>query len=122
MIQAFRSIRIPIAMKDGKQIEVNIPFDLSLLKSVEETLQNSEGKGWFRIRRKDHSILEDFQVFCAKYLPKDFPYEQADPTFCAVFFSHVRNELRRSILNCIRQMNSTEESEKPTEDTTEATA
>ncbi|HEV7282296.1 MAG TPA: hypothetical protein VGN57_18990 [Pirellulaceae bacterium] len=124
MLHAFRTIEIPLELKDGV-VQVRVPFTVALLQQVEETLMRCAELqwAWFRVRRSDKTVLHAYQDFCRPYFPADFDYEQADPTLFALFFSHVRAEFLRSINACNSSTSSTEMSDLSTEErTTEGTA
>ena len=123
MLQTFRTFTIDI--DSGDEItQVNIPFDVALLVRVEETLQKlaEPGWNWFRLKRSDKSILRVYEEFCRPFMPAKFDFAKVQPTFCALFFSRVRAELRRSINECIDFMNSTGTPHEPTEERTAETA
>jgi hypothetical protein len=110
-LAAFRFITIPIDESREPGVEahslVTIPFNVELLQRVEETIQKTEGRTWFRLKRSDKSIIEAFEDFCRPYLPAHFDFRQVQPTFCALFFSRVRSALLRSIEDCVTSMRST---------------
>lgn len=114
-LQAFREIEIPIHLRDGIEI-VKVPFNVELLFRAEQTIQKSSKRHWWRIQPKDESIVEAMIEFCEYYLPANFDYSKADPTFPALFFSSVKSELNASINNCMTSMNSMEEHPEHTED------
>lgn len=115
MIQAFREIRLPVDLRGEKQ-EFVLPFDMILLERVEDTLIKCEAAKWNWFRQKREKTVRDaYREFCEHYLPDDFPYDLADPTFCAVFFTHAKNELADSIVQFEKMVSSTQESEEPTD-------
>jgi hypothetical protein len=118
VIEAYRTIRIPIELQDGLEREIEVPFTVVLLLRVEETLQKASSGTWFRLRKSDQSIIEAFEDFCRPYFSADFDFSQVQPTFCALFFSNVRKELLRSIDDCMTSMKSTVEPGEPTEEKT----
>lgn len=101
MIQAFREIEIPVQLKD-RQITVTVPFTVELMERVEQTIEKASKRTWFRTKAGDNTIVQAFQDFCKPYLPHDFDYSKADPTFFGVFFSRVRGELNHSIEKCLQ--------------------
>lgn len=113
MLHAFRTIEIPVEMQD-RTLSIRVPFTVELLQRVEETLWDASQRHWFRLSRKEQSIIRAFEDFCRPYLPADFDFSQADPTFCAVFFSHVRDVLKRSIDDCMNSTVPTTGSDAPT--------
>lgn len=108
MLSPYRTIAIDV---EGIGT-VEVPFTVELLHRVEDTLQKTEGRVWFILRRSDKSILQVFEEFCRPYLDIDF--SKVQPTFCALFFSSVRSELVRSINDCMNSMTSTNEPDEPT--------
>lgn len=109
MLQAFRTIDIGVELKDGQTVTISVPFTVELLERVEETIWKASERPWYRLRPKDESVVRAFEEFCKPYLPQDFPYQKAQPTFCALFFSGVRDELNRSIADCMKSTTSTGE-------------
>lgn len=107
MLQAFRMIEIPVELQGGQAVTVTVPFTVELLERVEETIWKASERSWYRLRPKDESVVRAFEEFCRPYLPQDFPYKLAQPTFCALFFSRVRDELNRSIADCMKSTTST---------------
>lgn len=101
MLHAYRTIEVPVEMQNGSTLEIRVPFTVELLHKVEETLKRAEDRVWFVIRKSDKSVIEAYEEFCRPYFPADFDWSQVDPTFAAVFFSHVRDELMRSIESCM---------------------
>lgn len=108
-LHAFRTIEIPIEMNDGAVREIRVPFTLDLMERAEETIIKASERSWWRIRPSDKTVREAFMEFCSLYLPENFDYKNADPTFPALFFSRVRDELNRSIENCMASTKSTDE-------------
>lgn len=110
MIQAFRTIDVPIEMQEGEIRMISVPLDVELMERIEETTFKAQEKPWWRVRPSDETIRDAFLEFCKPYLPEDFPYQKAQPTFPALFFSHCRTALNDSINNCMKPPSSTEES------------
>ena len=119
MLQVYRTITVDIDL-GGKPLTVEIPFTVELLRRVEETIHQCEGRVWFRASAREKSILEAFEKFAREFLP-GIDLSQAQPDFSALFFSRVRDELMTSIGQCIASMRSTAKPPEPTaERTTEA--
>lgn len=108
-LHAFRTIEIQIEMQDGTIQEIRVPFTLELMERAEETIIAASERSWWRLRPSDKTIRESFIEFCRLYLPATFDYAKADPTFPALFFSRVRDELNRSINGCMNSTRSTDE-------------
>ena len=108
-MKAFKTVTIDI--EDYGSVEV--PFNLELLQTVEETIKEASAADWFPFGKKKR-MTDIFIKFTKKYLP-DFDYEKADPTFPAFFFMSVRNELHRSIQEWVNAMESIPDFTSPTE-------
>lgn len=117
MLEAFRTIEIPVDIQD-KYLEIRVPFDVDLLHKVEDTLKKTTGKTWFVFERSDKSIIETYEEFCRPYFPADFDWSKVQPTFAAFFFRYVKEALVDSIKDCERSMMPTETPTQPTEEKT----
>lgn len=115
MIEAYRTIEIEVEGKDGSISEIHVPFTVELLHKVEATLKKTTGRVWFVFERSEKSIIEAYEEFCRPYFPEDFDWLHVQPTFAALFFSHVKNALLRSINDCITSTEPTETPTTPTE-------
>ncbi len=113
-LSAFRTIEIPVELENGAIQEVRVPFTVELLFRAEETIQKAAQRKWWRLKPKEESIVLAFVEFCQAYMPAGFDYSRVDPTFPALFFSRVRDELNRSIDNCMNSMTSTPAPSEPT--------
>jgi hypothetical protein len=114
MIQAFKTVKIPIQIGEEER-EIEVPFTVELLRRVEDTIRDATGKRWFVLSKSEKSIVEAFEKFCKPYFPADFDFTQVQPTFCGLFFWHVRSALERSINEWEDCMTSTAESGDLTE-------
>jgi len=119
-LQAFRSIVVPVDIR-GKVTEYRVPFDVELMERVEQAIIEiaDEGKPWrwLRVSKRDRNVREVFEEFCKPYLG-DIDYKKLDPSFCPLFFSHVRRELMRSSAACDASMTSTGGPQEPTDERT----
>lgn len=118
MIEAYRTIEIQVEKKDRSILEVRVPFTVDLLHKVEETLKRTTGRVWFVFERSDKSIIEAYEEFCRPYFPDNFDWSEVQPTFAALFFSHVKEELVNSINACNASTQLTETQPEPTEERT----
>lgn len=107
-IAAYRTISVPVDL-GGQTRDVRIAFDVALMERVEETLQKTADYDfrWFRVAKGQRTVREAYEEFCRPYLA-GVDLTKVQPTFCALFFSRVREELLRSIEGFVRSTTSTE--------------
>ena len=112
MIEAYKTITVEVDV-NGRPHAFEVPFTVELLERVEETIQRTAGRQWFRLSPKEKSIIEAFDWFAAPYVD-GLDLKQVHPTFTALFFSSVKSELVSSINAFEKLIISTEESTAPT--------
>jgi len=114
-LSAFKSITIPVDLGTDV-VEIKVPFTVELLEKVEDCLFAVQGVGlrWFRMKPSDKTVRDAYESFCKPFLPETLDLQKAQPTFCALFFSAVKNELLNSIHECESLMTFTIKPSKPT--------
>ncbi len=120
VLQAYRTINVEVEAE--KTYTIEIPFTVELLRHVEETIHECEGKIWFRFSAKQKSIIESFEKFAKRYIPSNIDLSQTQPNFTALFFSSVRDALMTSMNDCRISMLSIQKPLEPTDEKTTATA
>lgn len=96
VIEAYKTITVNVDLGEGKILDVTIPFDVQLMQRVEDTIIAASARPWWRTRPSEKNAVQAFEDFCRPYLPDDLDFTTLSPTFCALFFSSVRDEFNRS--------------------------